>query len=251
MIQFKKGERTTENGKRISVAVLVFVTLLGFHPFTANAQSDHYRGIYSVSEPTNLGILQDSVRSYIKSGAYERGIAEVIDSARGFVESHYTAVKKPAIVLDIDETALSNMRFEYRYNFGFSSSLWNAWVKESAATAIEPTLELAKWAAARHIAIFFITGREQLSAKPADDPTVRNLKKVGYPDWAGLYFSEGSCGKDPKEKMTTIEFKTSVRKEIAEKGYTIIANIGDQYSDLVGGYAEGKFKLPDPMYYIP
>jgi len=35
------------------------------------------------------------------------------------------------------------------------------------------------------------------------------------------------------------------------KGYTIIANIGDQYSDLVGGYAEGEFKLPDPMYYIP
>ena len=54
-----------------------------------------------------------------------------------------------------------------------------------------------------------------------------------------------------KEKMTTIEFKTSVRKEIAEKGYAIIADIGDEYSDLVGGYAEGKFKLPDPMYYIP
>ena len=230
----------------VAIVVLFLSMPIGIHGQTGGTQN-----IFSVPEPANLGILQDSVRAYIKSGAYERGIAEVIDSARGFVESHYTAVKKPAIVLDIDETALSNMRFEYRYNFGFSSSLWNAWVKESAATAIEPTLELAKWAAARHIAIFFITGREQLSAKPADDPTVRNLKKVGYPDWAGLYFSEGSCGKDPKEKMTTIEFKTSVRKEIAEKGYTIIANIGDQYSDLVGGYAEGKFKLPDPMYYIP
>jgi hypothetical protein len=42
-----------------------------------------------------------------------------------------------------------------------------------------------------------------------------------------------------------------VRKEITAKGYTIVANIGDQYSDLVVGCAEGKFKLPDPMYYIP
>ena len=245
MTQLKKGDRRKETGDRKLYVVLAFVVALAFGSFTAHAQS--YRGakVYSVPEPTNLGILQDSVKSYIKSGAYENGIAEVIDSARSYIKSRYKSVKKPAIVLDIDETSLSNIQFEYRYNFGFSTSLWNAWVKESAATAIEPTLDLAKWAAARHIAIFFITGREQLSAKPADDPTVVNLKKVGYPEWAGLYF------KNPKNKVTTDQFKTSIRKEITEKGYTIIANIGDQYSDLVGGYAGGKFKLPDPMYYIP
>ena len=212
---------------------------------TVFGQPGKHTGIYSVAEPPNLGILQDSVRSYIKTGAYERGITQVIDSAKAFIMSRYKDVKKPAIVLDIDETSLSNIQFEYRYGFGFEPHLWNNWVKEARATAIKPTLELTKWAEEKHIAIFFITGRQQLSARLADDPTVRNLKKVGYPDWAALYF------KDPKEKMTTIDFKTSVRKEIAERGYTIIANVGDQYSDLVGGYAEGKFKLPDPMYYIP
>ncbi|MCL5020441.1 MAG: HAD family acid phosphatase [Bacteroidetes bacterium] len=201
--------------------------------------------IYSVPEPPNLGILQDSIRSYIKSGAYERGIAQVIDSAKSFVESCYRNAKNPAVVLDIDETSLSNVQFEYHYGFGFEISLWNTWVRKASASAIEPTLEFAKWAAQRHIAIFFISGREQLSANLSDDPTVINLKKVGYPRWAGLYF------KNPKEKMTTAEFKTSVRKQITTEGYTIVANIGDQYSDLVGGYAEGKFKLPDPMYYIP
>ncbi len=213
--------------------------------FPVYSQTDRHSDVYSVSEPPNLGILQDSIRSYIKSGAYEKGIAEVIDSAMSFVEAHYPNVKNPAIVLDIDETSLSNAQFEYRYGFGFNTTLWNAWVKEAAATAIKPMLELAKWAAQKHIAIFFITGRKQLSSELANDPTVINLKKVGYPRWAGLYF------KNPEGKMTTAEFKTSVRKKITRKGYAVVANIGDQYSDLVGGYAEGKFKLPDPMYFIP
>ncbi len=245
MTQLKKGDRRKETGDRKLYVVLAFVVALASGTFTARAQSYHDAKIYSVPEPTNLGILQDSVKSYIKSGAYEKGIAEVIDSARSFVESRYTTVRKPAIVLDIDETSLSNVQFEYHYGFGFEISLWNAWVRKASASAIRPMLEFARWAAKRHIAIFFISGREQLSASLPDDPTVINLKKVGYPRWAGLYF------KDPKQKMTTAEFKTSVRKEITAKGYTIVANIGDQYSDLVGGYAEGKFKLPDPMYYIP
>ena len=245
MTQLKKGDRRKETGGRKLYVVLAFVVALASGSFTAHAQSYRDANVYSVPEPPNLGILQDSVRSYIKSGAYEKGIAEVIDSAKAFIMSRYKDVKKPAIVLDIDETSLSNIQFEYRYGFGFEPHLWNNWVKEAAATAIKPTLELTKWVAQRHIAVFFITGREELSASLPDDPTVKNLKQVGYQDWAGLYF------KNPKKKMTTSQFKTAARKEITAKGFTIIANIGDQYSDLVGGYAKGKFKLPDPMYYIP
>ncbi len=211
---------------------------------SAYSQPDRPSGVYAVHEPPNLGILQDSIRSYIKSGAYERGISEVIDSARSFIASRYEKVQKPAIVLDVDETALSNISFEYRYGFGYNASLWNAWVKKAAAPAIKPTLDLAKWAAAKRIAIFFITGRKLLSDNLSSDPTVINLKKVGYPKWAAIFFKESGS-------MSTVQFKTSVRRQITSEGYTIIANIGDQYSDLAGGYSEGKFKLPDPMYYIP
>ena len=34
-----------------------------------------------------------------------------------------------------------------------------------------------------------------------------------------------------------IAFKTSARREIAARGYTIVLNMGDQQSDLAGGYA--------------
>jgi len=31
-------------------------------------------------------------------------------------------------------------------------------------------------------------------------------------------------------------------------GYKIIANVGDQQSDLNGGYSERTYKLPNPIY---
>ena len=34
-------------------------------------------------------------------------------------------------------------------------------------------------------------------------------------------------------------------------GLLIVVNMGDQDSDLAGGYAERTFKLPDPFYYVP
>ena len=36
-----------------------------------------------------------------------------------------------------------------------------------------------------------------------------------------------------------------------QAGYTIVANMGDQPSDLAGGHAERAFLLPNPFYRIP
>ena len=47
------------------------------------------------------------------------------------------------------------------------------------------------------------------------------------------------------------DFKAPVRAEIEQQGYTIVENMGDQPSDLLGGYAEKKFLLPDPFYRVP
>ena len=38
---------------------------------------------------------------------------------------------------------------------------------------------------------------------------------------------------------------------LKKQGYKIIENIGDQYSDLTGGYSAATYKLPNPFYYIP
>ena len=47
------------------------------------------------------------------------------------------------------------------------------------------------------------------------------------------------------------DFKAPQRRNMVARGFTIVVNVGDQDSDLEGGYAERTFKLPNPFYYIP
>jgi acid phosphatase len=110
------------------------------------------------------------------------------------------------------------------------------------AAPIEPTLEVARLAAARGMALFLITGRPE-SQRAA---TERNLRAAGYPEWAGLYMEP-----DGATFPSAADFKAPKRREIVEQGYTIVLNMGDQLSDLEGGYAERTFKLPNPYYWIP
>jgi len=51
---------------------------------------------------------------------------------------------------------------------------------------------------------------------------------------------------------TTVEYKANTRKHIEQDlGYDVVLNIGDQFSDLIGGYADRAVKLPNPTYYLP
>jgi hypothetical protein len=45
--------------------------------------------------------------------------------------------------------------------------------------------------------------------------------------------------------------KQDPRAHIASEGYSIMADFGDQYSDLLGGNAGHQVKIPNPMYYLP
>jgi hypothetical protein len=50
---------------------------------------------------------------------------------------------------------------------------------------------------------------------------------------------------------STIQYKSAVRRYVESQGYDIVANVGDQFSDLIGGYADETVKLPNPTYYLP
>jgi predicted secreted acid phosphatase len=67
---------------------------------------------------------------------------------------------------------------------------------------------------------------------------------LNTPDFCGPSISAGtSC--------PTIQYKSGTRAYIESQGYTIVANFGDQYSDLLGGFAVKTFKMPNPNYYLP
>ena len=91
------------------------------------------------------------------------------------------------------------------------------------------------------IDVFFITGRREADRRA----TEKNLREVGYDAWTKIYYKP-----ETDIMLTTAGFKTDVRRKLAKEGYVIIANIGDQDSDLTGGYAERVFKLPNPFYLV-
>jgi predicted secreted acid phosphatase len=49
----------------------------------------------------------------------------------------------------------------------------------------------------------------------------------------------------------TIQYKSGTRAYIESKGYDVVLDIGDQFSDLLGGFADKTFKMPNPNYYLP
>ena len=195
-------------------------------------------------EPLNIGILKNTVKHYMTSGDYDKAVSVKFEGIKKYILENKKASSKYAVVMDVDETTLSNLEFELRYGFGFAPGIWKDWVKEANAKAIPASKKFFDWALENNIAVFFITGRRAVTDKIENDPTAINLKKEGFTGYKKLYL------KPKTGKIITIEYKSGARKEIMEMGYTIIANIGDQWSDLEGGYAEKSFKLPNPMYFV-
>ena len=197
-------------------------------------------------EPDNIATLRHKVKEYYHSGAYMKDAKSVVDKARAYIKSQVRRLhnkhQKLAIVLDIDETSLSNYHKLEARNFIGDQETVHKEILAGGSPAILSMLSLYQEARQQGIAVFFITGRTQ-SEKLA---TINNLKEAGYQKWTGLYMRP-----DQYQKHSIIPFKAKARRQITELGYTIIASIGDQLSDIKGGYALKGFKMPNPYYYIP
>jgi predicted secreted acid phosphatase len=199
----------------------------------------------------NLFDVQRSVERYIVSGEYDRDFGRVVGEARAYLERRAKTAARPAIVLDIDETSLSNWP-------AYKANGWvrivngpcdvvhgpcglRAWQALAQSSALEPTLQLARRAKALGVAVFFISGRPPTLR----EATERNLREQGY-EWEEVILLPAGATFN-----SAVDFKAPERKRIAEHGYTIILSMGDQESDLKGGYAERVYKLPNPVYFLP
>ena len=202
----------------------------------------------ALAEPTNLQVYKNQLIQYVNSGDYLKEQQSVTKKASIYLDQYVAfnqkqvAPKKLAMVLDIDETSLSNYPDMLRLSFGGTLPEINHDENIDNDPVIAPTLALYNHAKKEGVAVFFITGRaEWLKAH-----TISNLKTAGYQQWDGLVFRTKTTMTLPAET-----YKSAVRKQLVDQGYTIVVNMGDQQSDLSGGYAEKGFKLPNPFYYIP
>lgn len=202
--------------------------------------------------PDTVGGAKLNATAYHDSGDYIRDFGRAAQPVNDWLRERAPKVSRPALVLDVDETALSNWPVIVANDYGrFAAGPcllpqgpcgWHAWDLLGRGTALDPTLEVYKTARSLNVAVFFISGRPESER----EVTERNLHAVGYTDYVRAYFTP-----DDAHYASLADFKRPTRGQIASEGYAIIANVGDQESDLDGGFAERAFLMPNPFYYVP
>jgi predicted secreted acid phosphatase len=148
-------------------------------------------------------------------------VSSITDTAQSYIAQRTASAgsnEKLAIVLDIDNTSLAT------------------YFKGGYPTPATPgVLKLAQYAHAHGVSVFFVTARPDF----IELATEYNLDEVGYP-------VDGLYGRSLIDLFGEVSaFKTAQRAKIEAKGYTIIANVGNNTTDLTGGHAEQTYKLPD------
>ena len=131
--------------------------------------------------------------------------------------------KKPAIIVDVDETVLDNSSFQSRTILSGLSypNGWAKWVNESNASAVEGVYEFLHYANDSGVKIFYVTNR----LESFREPTIKNLKRLGLP------FD------DNKNTLLmrvdeNVRDKTERRRNIADD-YRIVLLVGDQLTDFI------------------
>lgn len=222
--------RTSRTPRTAAAALAAAAAVLTLLPATtasaapaASPAAPAYTSASALSAATSSAPGGNAAILGIDYGTWQRDVAAVIDAVRPAIEQRIAASpagERPAIVLDVDNSSLET-DFHWFWTF--------------PTPAISKVRELTRYASERGVAIFFVTARPGIVQSLTD----YNLKAVGYPV-SGLYV------RDLPDLFDEVSaYKTGKRAEIEGRGYTIIANIGNKQSDLVGGHAERTVKLPD------
>jgi predicted secreted acid phosphatase len=229
---------------------------------------------------TNIDVLRQQIRNYYgdpngtgiasDTGNYAKEARSVAAAGKRYLGEHHRVHGTKAIVLDVDDTTLATWNYEVASNWAYNPATNGQFVTDQKFPAVFGMVDTVKAAEREGYAIFFLTGRPA-AQEPA---TLGNLTAdgigidAGYPKPTALKDGEDglftkpavadypdylktACAGDPNGACTTVHYKSATRAHIESLGYDIVANFGDQYSDLEGGHADKAFKLPNPNYFLP
>ena len=241
------------NFKRVCSYIIIWGTAIYFVSGCASLTNKDEAAVISDSEnetpyisgyktPKNIGLLKQELKAYYYSGEYDKAMNQVGDAATEYLKSCNNMPGKLAIVLDIEEVALSTYPLVDEMDFSYDPVKYDQFIRSGRETAIQPTLKLVLQAQKQGVAVIFLTGRKE----EYREVTTANLKRTGYENWTKLIMRPNDV-----RPISVADFKIKEREKIIEEGYRIILNIGDQYSDFQGGFYDRGFKYPNPFYYIP
>jgi hypothetical protein len=214
------------------------------------------KAYYGDTPTTTLDPVNGTValHEFSPTGAYANEVTGVTVDTRQYLANRARHPGgfdgTPALVFDIDDTTLTTYDYEIYSNFVFNPTTNAAFVNNAVFPATPGMVSLVTWARDHGYTVFFLTGRPE-TQRPG---TLTNLTNVGYaPVSANTFLKDQtlpwltSC----TPTCTSEQYKTLTRQHLEDTGYDVVANLGDQFSDLRGGFADRTVKIPNPMYFLP
>ena len=192
---------------------------------------DANKDVRDLKEQNIMSVLFQQTAAERLAGSLQtfRSAKQALDNA--LADSSWSALpgqavygKKPAIIVDVDETVLDNTAYEARMILDGTKypEGWVSWGKEASATEVPGAKDFLNYAASKDVTIFYVTNR----VVELKEATKKNLTKLGIP-WdktkdTVLMRGENNWGSDKGPRRTLVGNE-----------YRVLLMIGDNLGDFV------------------
>lgn len=146
-------------------------------------------------------------------------------------EQQHASHLPPAVILDVDETSLTNPLFQAQLEPPFTDSKLNEWSIAHLATPVPGAVAFANEAVSHGVTLFFITNRPCMPEPDNNDScpqkaiVVQDLVEAGLPATQEYVSLSGERPDWGSEKKT--------RRDWIAESYRVIQLIGDDLSDFI------------------
>src|ERR1051325_10663432 len=136
-----------------------------------------FTGCTTDSARSTLYFHKQALIRYHDSGRYDAEVQRVAGGALDHIRRRAASGgTNLAVVLDIDDTAISTWSRLRQDDFARKDTLFVQWASTNSAVAIEPVLNLYRETRRLGVKVFFMTGRRE----PLAECTRESLKQAGY-----------------------------------------------------------------------
>ena len=195
--------------------------------FADNAKKD----ISDLKEQNIMSVLYQQTAAERLAGSLQtfRSAKQALDNA--LADSSWSALpgqdvqgKRPAIIVDVDETVLDNTAYEARMILDGTKypEGWVTWGKEAVATEVPGAKDFLNYADSKGVTIFYVTNR----VIELKESTKKNLTKLDIP-WdqdIDTILMRGENNWDSNK---------GPRRELIGEKYRVLLMVGDNLGDFV------------------
>ena len=195
--------------------------------FADNAKKD----ISDLKEQNIMSVLYQQTAAERLAGSLQtfRSAKQALDNA--LADSSWSALpgqdvqgKRPAIIVDVDETVLDNTAYEARMILDGTKypEGWINWGKEAVATEVPGAKDFLNYAASKGVTIFYVTNR----VIELKESTKKNLTKLDIPWDQGIdtVLMRGQDNWDSNK---------GPRRDLIGEKYRVLLMVGDNLGDFV------------------